>query len=130
MPAPASPTALSYASWPRRIVALFVDWIVATLSRSGIIGPQALLERPPSRSWIVLGVFVVEVSILTAFAAGSFGQLLAGIRVLTLEGRPLNLLLATARTLLICLVIPPLIFRRDSGRGLHDLAVGSAAYLR
>ncbi len=35
-----------------------------------------------------------------------------------------------ARTLLICLVIPPLIFRSDTGRGLHDLAVGSAAYLR
>ena len=75
-------------------------------------------------------MFAIEVSILTALAGGSFGQLLAGIRVLTGEGRPLNLLLAVARTLLICLVIPPLVFRSDSGRGLHDLAVGSAAYRR
>ncbi len=119
----------SYASWPRRIAALFVDWILSTLVVVGFIGPHAYAHDPTS-SWLVLGVFAIEVSVLTALVGGSFGQLLAGIRVLTTEGRPLNLLLAVARTLLICLVIPPLIFRSDSGRGLHDLAVGSAAYLR
>ncbi len=119
----------SYASWPRRIVALFVDWIVSTLVVVGFIGPHAYANDPVS-SWLVLGVFAIEVAILTALAGGSFGQLLAGIRVLTTEGRPLNLLLAVARTLLICVVIPPLVFQSDSGRGLHDLAVGSAAYLR
>jgi hypothetical protein len=30
------------------------------------------------------------------------------------------------RTLLICLVVPPLVFDRDQ-RGLHDKAVGSVA---
>jgi uncharacterized RDD family membrane protein YckC len=118
-----------YASWPRRIVALFVDWILATLIAVGIIGPGSY-SHDPSSSWVVLAVFLVEVTVLTAFAGASFGQLLAGIRVLTLDGRPLNLLLATARTILICVVIPPLVFRSDSGRGLHDLAVGSAAYVR
>jgi uncharacterized RDD family membrane protein YckC len=127
VPDRAPPARLSYASWPRRIAALFVDWILATLITVGIIGPTRYVHDPTS-GWIVLGVFLVEVSVLTAFSAGSFGQLLAGIRVLTLEGRPLNLVLATVRTLLICLVIPPLVFRNDSGRGLHDLAVGSAAY--
>jgi uncharacterized RDD family membrane protein YckC len=122
----AAPT---YASWPRRIAALFVDWILSTLVVVGIIGPHAYANDPTS-GWLVLGVFAIEVSLLTALAGGSFGQLLAGIRVLTTEGRPLNLLLAVARTLLICLVIPPVVFRSDSGRGLHDLATGSAAYLR
>ena len=60
----------------------------------------------------------------------SFGQLIVRIRVLTTEGRPLSLLLALVRTLLICVVIPPLIFKPDSGRGLHDLWTGSAAYKR
>ena len=129
MPDRANPAGPRYASWPRRIAALFVDWILATLIAVGIIGPGRYSHDPGS-SWVVLGVFFVEVTVLTAFAGASFGQLLAGIRVLTLEGRPLNLLLATARTILICVVIPPLIFRSDSGRGLHDLAVGSAAYVR
>jgi uncharacterized RDD family membrane protein YckC len=120
---------VTYASWPRRIAALFVDWILATLVAVGIIGPSRYAHDPNS-GWVVLAVFLVEVSVLTAFASASFGQLLAGIRVLTLDGRPVNLLLSTLRTLLICLVIPPLVFRSDSGRGLHDLAVGSAAYVR
>ena len=41
------------------------------------------------------------------------------------SGRPLSLLVALLRQVLICLVIPPLVFRPD-GRGLHDLAARSA----
>lgn len=129
MPARPNGAAPPYASWPRRIVALFVDWIVSTLVVVGFVGPHAYANDPAS-GWLVLGVFAVEVAVLTALMAGSFGQLLAGVRVLTTEGRPLNLLLAVVRTLLICVVIPPLVFRSDSGRGLHDLAVGSATYAR
>ena len=50
--------------------------------------------------------------------------------MLTTDGRPLNLLMALARTLLICVVIPPLVFKPETGRGLHDLWTGSAAYKR
>jgi uncharacterized RDD family membrane protein YckC len=78
----------------------------------------------------VLGVFALEVAILTTLAGGSFGQLIMRIRVLTTDGRSLSLLVALARTLLICVVIPPLIFKTESGRGLHDLWTGSAAYQR
>jgi uncharacterized RDD family membrane protein YckC len=49
------------------------------------------------------------------------------VRVLRLDGRPVPLLLALVRQLLVCLVIPPLVFRPD-GRGLHDLAAGTAAF--
>lgn len=118
-----------YASWRRRIIALIIDWAVSTLMTVGIIGPGGYANDPNSR-WIVLGVFAFEVSLLTTLAGGSFGQLLTRVRVLTTEGRPLSLLVAVARTLLICLVIPPLIFKPDSGRGLHDLWTGSAAYVR
>jgi uncharacterized RDD family membrane protein YckC len=118
-----------YASWPRRIVALVLDWAASTLVTVGLIGPGDYLGNPDS-GWIVLGVFALEVSLLTTLAGGSFGQLIARVRVLTTQGRPLSLLVAVARTLLICLVVPPMIFRPDSGRGLHDLWTGSAAYVR
>ena len=116
-----------YASWPRRIAALIVDWAASTLVTVGIIGPGNYLDDPDS-GWIVLGVFALEVSLLTTLAGGSFGQLLTRIRVLTTDGRTLNLLVALARTLLICVVIPPLVFKPESGRGLHDMWTGSAAY--
>lgn len=120
---------LAYASWPRRIGALVVDWIASTLVTIGLIGPGSYVNDPNS-SWIVLGVFAIEVALLTAIAGGSFGQLATRIRVLTTEGRPLGLLPAVARTLLICVVVPPLIFKSGSGRGLHDMWTGSAAYVR
>jgi hypothetical protein len=43
------------------------------------------------------------------------------------DGRPLSLLRALHRQLLVCLVIPPLVFR-DDGRGLHDIWTRSGAY--
>ena len=119
-----------YASWPRRIAALVIDWIVSTLVVVGIIGPGDYAQPGGNSGWLVLGVFAVEVTLLTTLAGGSFGQLLTRVRVLTTDGRSLSLLPALARTLLICVVVPPLIFKPDSGRGLHDLWTGSAAYVR
>ena len=49
--------------------------------------------------------------------------------VVRLDGKPVNLLQALGRTLLICLVVPPLVFNRDN-RGLHDLAFGTIALRR
>ncbi|MCW2807556.1 MAG: hypothetical protein JWQ93_1511 [Marmoricola sp.] len=118
-----------YASWRRRIVALIIDWAASVLVTIGLIGAGNYV-RDPNSGWVVLGVFALEVSLLTTLAGGSFGQLITRVRVLTTDGRPLSLLVAVARTLLICLVVPPLIFKPDSGRGLHDLWTGSAAYVR
>jgi hypothetical protein len=128
VPQPAQPSV--HASWPRRILALVVDWLVSTLVVVGLLGLGRYSDDPAS-GWYVLGVYFVEASLLTALAGGSFGQLLTGIRVLTEgTGQPLNLLVAMARTLLICVVVPPLVFKPETGRGLHDLWTGSAAYLR
>jgi uncharacterized RDD family membrane protein YckC len=118
-----------YASWRRRIAALIIDWAASTLVAVGVLGPGDYAQDPSS-SWVVLGIFALEVTVLTTLVGGSFGQLLVRIRVLTTEGRPLSLLLALVRTLLICVVVPPLVFKPDSGRGLHDLWTGSAAYVR
>jgi uncharacterized RDD family membrane protein YckC len=119
-----------YASWPRRIAALVLDWAASTLVTIGILGLGDYSRPGSNSSWVVLGVFAVQVTLLTTLVGGSFGQLLVGVRVLTTEGRPLSLLLALVRTLLICVVVPPLVFKPDTGRGLHDLWTGSAAYRR
>ena len=113
------------ASWPRRVLALFVDWAASTLV---VIAVGGLDWYSTSRlsGLAVLGVYVVESGLLTALAKGSFGQLLTGLRVVRMNGdpRPVSLLGALGRSVLIALVVPPLVFRPD-GRGLHDLAVGS-----
>jgi len=77
-----------------------------------------------------MGVFVLESTLLTALAGGSFGKLATRLRVVRLDGsgRPLDLLQSLLRVVLVCLVVPPLVYKPD-GRGLHDLAVGSATIL-
>lgn len=113
------------ASWVRRALALCVDWAASTFVVVAIGGLERYSEDPLSGFW-VLGVYVVENTVLTALVGGSFGKLVTRLRVARADGdpRPISLLAALARSVLIALVIPPLIFRPD-GRGLHDLAVGT-----
>jgi uncharacterized RDD family membrane protein YckC len=111
------------ASWLHRIAALFVDWIASSLVAALLAGGI----DSPAYSWLPLIVFWLESSLGVALAGASFGQALLRIRVQTVEGRPLSLLRALQRQLLVCLVIPPLVFRED-GRGLHDLWTRSGAY--
>ena len=113
------------ASWARRALALVVDWVASTLVVILAIGPAGWLEDPAS-GFYVLGVFALESTLLTALAGGSFGKLAIGLRVVRDDGsgRPVDLLRSLARSLLVCLVVPPLVYR-PAGRGLHDLAVGS-----
>ena len=115
------------ASWPRRILALAVDWFVSTLVVIFLVGGPDNWAGDQQASFYVLGVFVLESAFFTAVSGGSFGQLATRLRVVRADGdpRPVAPHLALARQLLIALVIPPLIYRPD-GRGLHDLAAGSA----
>lgn len=118
-------TELETASWVRRLLALMVDWFACVLVVVAIIGFDAYLDDR-SAGFLVLGVYVLENTLFTAFGGGSFGQLATRLRVIRLDGsgRTLDVIPAFVRSLLIALVIPPLIFRPD-GRGLHDMAVGS-----
>ena len=113
------------ASWGRRILALVVDWLACTLVVVALIGPRGWSEDPMS-SWYVLGLFVLESSVFTAVAGGSFGKLATRLRVVRNDGSyaPVSLLRCVLRQVLVALVIPPLVYRPD-GRGLHDIAAGS-----
>lgn len=114
------------ASWSRRILALVIDWVACSLVVS-LVFPGALSEVGGLRGFYVHGLFVLESAFLVALAGGSFGQLATRLRVVRHDGvpRPVDLLRAVIRQALVVLVIPPLVFRPD-GRGLHDMAVGSA----
>jgi uncharacterized RDD family membrane protein YckC len=58
--------------------------------------------------------------------SASFGQRLLGVSVMRMDGGRLALWRVFVRTLLICLIIPAVVFD-NTGRGLHDRVVGSVA---
>jgi uncharacterized RDD family membrane protein YckC len=115
------------ATWARRILALVVDWFASTLVVIFALGGVDHWAGDQRAGLYVLVVFVLESALFTALSGGSFGQLATRLRVVRVNGdpRPIPILLALARQLLVALVVPPLVFRPD-GRGLHDLAVGTA----
>lgn len=109
----------SVASWTRRTGALVIDWLASTLVVIAVLGADRWSETNAS-GWTLL-VFWLQASIFTATLGGSFGQVVLRIRVMRLDGRRLDIARALLRSLLICVVIPPLVFNADQ-RGLHDLA--------
>jgi len=115
------------APWTRRILALLVDWAASWLVVAFIMGLGLIHGSGNSASWWVLLAYVVESAALTSMVGGSFGKLATRLRTVRIDGdpRPLDPLRSLARQILIAVVIPPLIFRPD-GRGLHDLAAGTA----
>lgn len=127
-PLPKAPNPLAGlepASWGRRIGALFIDWIASTLVLIAIIGPHRY--SGPNGTVLVLPVALVEIALFTLFIGGSFGQVALRVRVRRLDGVRLTPGAVLVRTVLVLLVIPPLIYKSD-GRGLHDMAVNSAAF--
>ncbi len=123
--APVPDVSFPTASWARRVLALFIDWVASSLVVLGVIGPGGWSEDPRA-GFYVLGVFVLESWLLTSIAGGSFGKLATRLRVVRIDrGGPPDLLRSLVRQVMVGLVIPPLIFRPD-GRGLHDMVTGSA----
>jgi uncharacterized RDD family membrane protein YckC len=79
----------------------------------------------PTFSLVVLGVFGLEVLLLTWLAGGSLGQRLLHLQVSAFGTGRVPFVRALVRTVLLCLAVPPLIWDRD-GRGLHDRAALTA----
>lgn len=122
----------SVAGWGRRFGALALDWVASTLVAVVFFGYQWFGATAGEQGWVgatPLLVFLLEASLLTALAGGSFGQLALRVTVVHVDGRPVGLLEALLRTFLILLVVPPLVFNRDQ-RGLHDLLVKTVTLRR
>ena len=116
------------ASWGRRVLALVIDWL-ASLLVAGALAGRGVTGSTGWRAWLPMLVFLLEAGFLTALVGGSFGQLVLRVVVVRVDSRPLSLLRALGRTLLICLVVPPLVFDRDR-RGLHDLVARTVTLRR
>jgi uncharacterized RDD family membrane protein YckC len=74
-------------------------------------------------------VLFVVTSLLVGLLGTSLGHRLLGVRVARLDGGTVvGIPKAMLRSLLLCLVIPAVIYDKDR-RGLHDLAAGTIVVL-
>lgn len=131
----------SLARLGRRLLALTIDW-VACLAVAAVLLPSRsdgfFLLRGDSLG--TLAVFAVENLVLVATLGHSLGHRVVGLRVRrvvpTRVGRPpqvvegpTGFVPALVRTLLLCLVLPAVVWDSD-GRGLHDRAAGTVLVRR
>jgi uncharacterized RDD family membrane protein YckC len=116
----------SVARLGRRIVALLVDYLAATLIATAFFGYDqfALPEEAGLTLFAPLMVFAaVQVLFLPTLGA-SPGHFLLGLRLTRLDGGWVGLWRPIVRTMLLVLVIPAVVFDPDQ-RGLHDKAAGT-----
>lgn len=99
----------------RRILAICIDWVVALAISNFAFG---------GNQWATLAVFAVEQILLIGTLGYSIGHRVAGIHVVRLGGAQAGPLAALVRTILLCLVIPAVVFDPDQ-RGLHDRAMNT-----
>ena len=104
----------SVAGLGRRLGALLIDWLLCMVISLAAFHTQ---------EWTIV-IFAAETYLLTALVGLTIGKRLLGIRVARLDGRPVGLVWALVRTLLLLAVVPPLITDRDL-RGLHDRAANT-----
>ncbi|MFB7663404.1 RDD family protein [Kitasatospora sp. NPDC056138] len=104
----------------RRIGALFVDGWLCSLIAYGLL---ARGDQSEANLWTTPLFYGVTV-LLLATAGTTVGKRLFGLRVVRLDGSRATIPQVLLRTLLLCLVVPALVWDRDT-RGLHDKAVGT-----
>lgn len=104
----------------RRILALVIDWGLAVLIS------VAFFNYDP---WANLLIFAITQIVFLTLLNGSIGHLILGMRVVPLAGGWIGWWRPWVRTVLLCLVIPAVIWDRDQ-RGLHDKAAGTVLVRR
>ena len=113
----------SAATFNARLGGVLIDILVATLIgrflTSFVHDPDVAAKQAAG-----IAALVLMYALLLPTATQTFGMRVARIRVLRLDGRPLSVLAALVRGVLVVLTVPALITDRD-GRGLHDKAVRS-----
>ncbi|MET8143717.1 RDD family protein [Sphaerisporangium sp. NPDC005288] len=107
----------SVSGFGRRIGAITVDWLICTWAIAGGL----LRVDPRSAGWVGFAVFAAEYVLLVGTIGMTLGMRLFGIRVAALDGGRPGFGAVVLRTLLLCLVVPAVVWDRD-GRGLHDRA--------
>lgn len=102
----------------RRVVALLVDWYLCWALA------EWLVPGWNEHALATLGLLLLLNMVSVGATGHTPGHLLTGLQVQTLDGRPAGFARAAMRSLLLCLVVPAVIFDPDQ-RGLHDRFVGT-----
>lgn len=110
----------SIARLGRRIGAIVVDWGLSVLVSIAFFSYDALAT---------LAVFALTQLVFVTLASGSIGHLVFRMRLVPLSGGWIGAWRPLVRTLLLCLVIPAVVWDRDQ-RGLHDKAAGTVLVVR
>ncbi len=113
----------SAAPLGRRLLALVIDWAAAMLISYLVADANSLAT---------LGIFALENVLLVSTVGFTVGHRLLGLQVRVL-GAPAGIAVGFARgavrTVLLCLVIPAVVWGPD-GRGLHDRGAGTVIVRR
>lgn len=104
----------------RRFAAIAIDWGLAVLISITFFDYNG---------FATLGVFAVAQIVFLLTANGSIGHLILGMRLVPITGGYLGLWRPFARTALLCLVIPAVIWDTDQ-RGMHDRLAGTVLVRR
>jgi uncharacterized RDD family membrane protein YckC len=113
----------SVAGFGRRLVAIVLDFLLCELI-STLFGFRFGHTTGDVRDFIPLMVFAAENILLVGTVGSTIGQRVLGMRVQRLAGGLAGPGLAVVRTVLLCLVVPAVIWDRDQ-RGLHDRIPGT-----
>lgn len=102
----------------RRVVALIIDWAIASAISAGFFDFDPMAT---------LGVFAAMSALLAMTLGATIGHRICGLRLVRHDdgASPIPPLAAIIRTVLMCLVIPAVVWAPD-GRGLHDIAARTA----
>ena len=122
----------AFAPLGRRLIALVVDWTACLVISAAFFHGDAMAT---------LGVFAVENVVLVGTLGTTVGHRLLGLRVVRvasgvteptepaeLAAQP-GLLAGAVRAVLLCLVIPAVVWDAD-GRGMHDRLAGTVIVRR
>ncbi|MBC6494783.1 transporter [Microbacterium sp. 4-7] len=109
----------------RRIGALLIDYVAATIIATGFLGYDqfALPAEAGLTMFAPMAVFALLQILFIPTAGGSPGHRILGMRVVRLGGGWVGIWRPIVRTLLIVIVIPAVIWDADQ-RGIHDKATG------
>jgi len=103
----------------RRIVALSIDWAIASLC-SWIF----FRTEQDTNAFVTLGIFAVLQYLFLLTLNGGIGHLICRMRLVPVHGGYLGAWRPAVRTALLCLAIPALIWDADQ-RGFHDKLSGT-----
>jgi hypothetical protein len=103
-----------------RVVALCIDWALAYILSLAFFSTGEW----QTNGWITLALFSAGQLVFLVLLNGSIGHLLLRIRLVPVQAGLLGPWRPLVRTLLLCVVVPAIIWDADQ-RGLHDRAAGT-----